>query len=159
MSDIRNDEAVSPVIGVILMVAITVILAAIIAAFVFGMTGSVKQTKTVGLTAQKIDSKTISLVNMGGKDAQNLQKITVVTDPAFSDATTTCTSSNAFTAAAHTSPSCAITPTGAATYIPVGTTIKLADTAAPWGTKTKVTAVGTFSDGSDYLLLDTIVTV
>lgn len=33
----KNDEAVSPVIGVILMVAITVILAAVIAAFVFGM--------------------------------------------------------------------------------------------------------------------------
>ncbi|MCX6684008.1 MAG: type IV pilin N-terminal domain-containing protein, partial [Methanoregula sp.] len=30
----KNDEAVSPVIGVILMVAITVILAAVIAAFV-----------------------------------------------------------------------------------------------------------------------------
>jgi len=33
----NNEEAVSPVIGVILMVAITVILAAVIAAFVFGM--------------------------------------------------------------------------------------------------------------------------
>ena len=33
----KNEEAVSPVIGVILMVAITVILAAVIAAFVFGM--------------------------------------------------------------------------------------------------------------------------
>ncbi|WMW22234.1 type IV pilin N-terminal domain-containing protein [Methanolobus mangrovi] len=32
-----NEDAVSPVIGVILMVAITVILAAVIAAFVFGM--------------------------------------------------------------------------------------------------------------------------
>ncbi|RLG22256.1 type IV pilin, partial [Methanosarcinales archaeon] len=32
-----NEEAVSPVIGVILMVAITVILAAVIASFVFGM--------------------------------------------------------------------------------------------------------------------------
>jgi flagellin-like protein len=159
MSYNKNENAVSPVIGVILMVAITVILAAVISAFVFGMTGNVKQTKTVGLTAQKIDSKTISLVNMGGKDAQNLQKITVITDPAFSDATTTCTSSNAFTAASHTSPSCAIMPTGAATYIPVGTIIKLADTAAPWGTKTKVTAVGTFDDGSDYILLDTTVTV
>lgn len=38
----RNDEAVSPVIGVILMVAITVILAAVIAAFVFGMGPPVK---------------------------------------------------------------------------------------------------------------------
>ena len=34
----RNEDAVSPVIGVILMVAITVILAAVIAAFVFSMT-------------------------------------------------------------------------------------------------------------------------
>jgi flagellin-like protein len=38
----KNDEAVSPVIGVILMVAITVILAAVIAAFVFGMGTPVK---------------------------------------------------------------------------------------------------------------------
>ncbi|MCZ7399037.1 MAG: type IV pilin N-terminal domain-containing protein [Candidatus Methanoperedens sp.] len=38
----KNDEAVSPVIGVILMVAITVILAAVIAAFVFGMGPPVK---------------------------------------------------------------------------------------------------------------------
>ena len=37
--NLKNDKrAVSPVIGVILMVAITVILAAVIAAFVFGMT-------------------------------------------------------------------------------------------------------------------------
>jgi len=34
-----SEDAVSPVIGVILMVAITVILAAVIAAFVFGMAG------------------------------------------------------------------------------------------------------------------------
>lgn len=33
----KNEEAVSPVIGVILMVAITVILAAVIASFVFGL--------------------------------------------------------------------------------------------------------------------------
>jgi flagellin-like protein len=33
----KNEEGVSPVIGVILMVAITVILAAVIASFVFGM--------------------------------------------------------------------------------------------------------------------------
>jgi len=34
---IENNSAVSPVIGVLLMVAITVILAAVIAAFVFGI--------------------------------------------------------------------------------------------------------------------------
>jgi flagellin-like protein len=48
----KNDEAVSPVIGVILMVAITVILAAVIAAFVFGMSGNISKTKVVAITSQ-----------------------------------------------------------------------------------------------------------
>ncbi len=45
----KNEEAVSPVIGVILMVAITVILAAVIAAFVFGM-NTPKQAPQTSLT-------------------------------------------------------------------------------------------------------------
>jgi flagellin-like protein len=40
---IQDDDAVSPVIGVILMVAITVILAAVIGTFVLGLGGSVQQ--------------------------------------------------------------------------------------------------------------------
>lgn len=39
---VRDDEAVSPVIGVILMVAITVILAAVIGTFVLGLGGQVQ---------------------------------------------------------------------------------------------------------------------
>ncbi|MXR41404.1 type IV pilin [Halobaculum sp. WSA2] len=39
-----DDRAVSPVIGVILMVAITVILAAVIGSFVLGLGNSVQQT-------------------------------------------------------------------------------------------------------------------
>ena len=45
-----NEDAVSPVIGVILMVAITVILAAVIAAFVFGM-GPPEQAPQASLRA------------------------------------------------------------------------------------------------------------
>ncbi|SDF85059.1 type IV pilin [Halorientalis regularis] len=41
---LQDDDAVSPVIGVILMVAITVILAAVIASFVLGLGGSTQQT-------------------------------------------------------------------------------------------------------------------
>ncbi|MEA2034076.1 MAG: type IV pilin N-terminal domain-containing protein, partial [Euryarchaeota archaeon] len=46
----EREEAVSPVIGVILMVAITVILAAVIGAFVFGMAGDVQGAKIVQIT-------------------------------------------------------------------------------------------------------------
>ena len=64
----QNEEAVSPVIGVILMVAITVILAAVIAAFVFGMTGNVQTTKIVAATAQQQGSN-ITITYQGGADA------------------------------------------------------------------------------------------
>ena len=47
---IENDKAVSPVIGVILMVAITVILAAVIGTFVLGLGDSVQQNAQAGVT-------------------------------------------------------------------------------------------------------------
>lgn len=60
-----NSKALSPVIGVILMVAITVILAAVIAAFVFGMSGVINQTShiTANVT-DKFISKNPSSYNL-----------------------------------------------------------------------------------------------
>lgn len=46
----KNKEAVSPVIGVILMVAITVILAAVVYIWVVGFIGGGKSTPTVSMT-------------------------------------------------------------------------------------------------------------
>jgi archaeal type IV pilus assembly protein PilA len=69
MAFTKNDEAVSPVIGVILMVAITVILAAVIAAFVFGMAGNISKTKVVAATAQQTTATNIQLTYQGGQDA------------------------------------------------------------------------------------------
>ena len=66
-----SEDAVSPVIGVILMVAITVILAAVIAAFVFGMAGNVSKTRSVAVTATKQGSN-ITVTNNGGPDVQDL---------------------------------------------------------------------------------------
>ena len=74
-----SEDAVSPVIGVILMVAITVILAAVIAAFVFGMAGNVSKTRTVAVTAQKSGqgaNTAVTLTNMGGNDAASVESFT-----------------------------------------------------------------------------------
>ena len=46
----KEDRAVSPVIGVILMVAITVILAAVIGTFVLGLGNNVQQNAQAGVT-------------------------------------------------------------------------------------------------------------
>ncbi|NLE26772.1 MAG: type IV pilin [Clostridiaceae bacterium] len=68
----KRDDAVSPVIGVILMVAITVILAAVIAAFVFGMAGNVDKTKVVSVVGERVNDTHIKVTNYGGQDAGKL---------------------------------------------------------------------------------------
>jgi archaeal type IV pilus assembly protein PilA len=70
------EDAVSPVIGVILMVAITVILAAVIAAFVFGMAGNVSKTRNVAATAQISGTNAIVTYN-GGPDTSQLTTLTI----------------------------------------------------------------------------------
>ncbi len=67
MNSMKREDAVSPVIGVILMVAITVILAAVIAAFVFGMAGGVTKTKTVAATASQNGNQVV-VTWEGGQD-------------------------------------------------------------------------------------------
>ncbi|ABE51962.1 type IV pilin [Methanococcoides burtonii] len=64
----RNEDAVSPVIGVILMVAITVILAAVIAAFVFGMGApeTAPQASVRGAPAELGGNNVLKLEHQGG---------------------------------------------------------------------------------------------
>ncbi|HUW67314.1 MAG TPA: type IV pilin N-terminal domain-containing protein [Candidatus Nanoarchaeia archaeon] len=70
-----DEEAVSPVIGVILMVAITVILAAVIASFVFGMSSSLKRTYIVGATASQTNASAIAITYSGGPDHSALTSL------------------------------------------------------------------------------------
>ncbi len=59
MKWLRDEKGVSPVIGVILMVAITVILAAVIASFVFGLGSKApKNAPQASLVAYAYDNKT-----------------------------------------------------------------------------------------------------
>jgi len=75
----ENEDAVSPVIGVILMVAITVILAAVIAAFVFGMSENIPENKEVYVTTKlgvdTSDEPVMIVTLQGGKDIPTLKKV------------------------------------------------------------------------------------
>jgi len=155
----KNDEAVSPVIGVILMVAITVILAAVIAAFVFGMSGNISKTKTVALTVQKESGAAITVMNNGGQDAALLTGLTITTTPASTSACTFTDATNlqyGTNGNAATGP-CVVGILAPALSIPVGDSIKINGGATTFNQKTKVTAVGLFNDGSNQVLLDTYV--
>lgn len=67
-----NDDAVSPVIGVILMVAITVIMATVIGSFVFGMAGGLDTPQIVGVTATQTSATDITFTFVGGPDADSV---------------------------------------------------------------------------------------
>lgn len=87
----KKDDAVSPVIGTILLVAITVVLVAIVAAVVMGMVGGVGDSKTVGVTVTPYANATGAEVGyiltlVSGKDASSLKNVTSYLNP--SDGTT-----------------------------------------------------------------------
>jgi len=67
--DGSDDRGVSPVIGVILMVAITVILAAVIGTFVLNLSGSVSQQASAGVTVENEsgDTSIITVNSLGDK--------------------------------------------------------------------------------------------
>ena len=64
---LTDDDAVSPVIGVILMVAITVILAAVIGTFVLGLGGQVQSTSpNAQFTFNEDDTGDLQITHDGG---------------------------------------------------------------------------------------------
>ena len=128
----RKDEAVSPVIGVILMVAITVILAAVIAAFVFGMASGISKTKNVAATARQVGSNSVVVTWQGGPDNAMVYGYNV------SVTTSGTTTANQF--------------------INVGNTVGNS-TALPWASSGQdhVVVVGVFTDNSQQVVLDTYV--
>jgi len=123
----KNDEAVSPVIGTVLMVAITVILAAVIAMYVFGMPGGITKTKVVAVTAQMDTNKDILITYQGGQDDDTLSSLNI-TAP---DGSTSSTLGKPII--------------GAPIILP-----------GPWqNSQNHVMVVGTFSDGVHQIILDT----
>ena len=138
MKHTKNDEAVSPVIGVILMVAITVILAAVIAAFVFGMAGQMQKAKSVAATVSQQTTDTIIITYQGGQDAVSLETLNCT---ATQDDGTDITQ-NVGTVGSE---------------LQVGTSVTLVASGSHFAGKNHVVAVGHFNDGTDQVILDTYV--
>jgi len=73
---IADDDAVSPVIGVVLMVAITVILAAVIGTFVLGQADQLNENApSVSFDYDGTSGETLTIVHKGGDsfDGANVQ--------------------------------------------------------------------------------------
>jgi len=143
----KNEEAVSPVIGVILMVAITVILAAVIAAFVFGMAGNISKTKVVAATVQQVDANHITATYQGGQDASSLTYSTL------SVTTSTGTVVNTFT----NNTVAAADATGNIIGKEVGSFSTAVSATNAFSGKDHVIVVAKFDDGTEQAILDNFV--
>jgi flagellin-like protein len=77
----RNEEGVSPVIAVILMVAITVVLAAVLYVMVSGMLGSTSTTPTISMNwvedTQNMGNYTGNVVRISGSKALRMEDVSV----------------------------------------------------------------------------------
>ena len=147
----KDEEAVSPVIGVILMVAITVILAAVIAAFVFGMGSSLKKNYVVAATASQITTSSIDITYMGGPDADSLDYMFVQVIPGKSGATNP---TNVYFNGTNTTN---VEADGMADVM-VGTTASVtAVTAGDFAERDHVVVTATFLDGLTQVIVDTYV--
>jgi len=151
----KGEDAVSPVIGVILMVAITVILAAVIGAFVFGMGGSVSKTYTVGVTAAQTGSNTVDVTFQGGPDADVVHYINVSIGGAEFRGTAI---NDGATDGGTAYPALGDPVTDPAVTLPVGTSVTLTDSGDSISAeRDHLIATATFRDGSKQVILDTYV--
>jgi len=139
----KNDNAVSPVVGTIFLVAITVALAAIVAVFVFGMAGQIQTTKIVTVTMHRVDPGSVTFTYMGGQDAPSLNGIYFSVNG--KNATLTVPSGGMVVTGGPLNKTL-LPATG--TILPVGATVSIA---AP--IRSSVTAIGIFTDGTSQVLL------
>jgi len=73
-----DESAVSETVGVILIVALTVILAAIIAAYSFGLVDDPPENYNLILTVDKLNQTHIIVMYRGGQDQGNLESLRII---------------------------------------------------------------------------------
>ncbi|HQJ19565.1 MAG TPA: type IV pilin, partial [Methanolinea sp.] len=126
----------------ILMVAITVILAAVIAAFVFGLAGSTGTSKNVGLTVSIDSNKYVVVTIQGGSDLASLTNISYSNDAGSTYKAFVKRSGTGYAVLAPSD-----FPLNVGQVINSSSTISSGD---------RVIIKGTFSDGSQQVLVDRV---
>lgn len=77
MVETKRESAVSEIIGTILIVALTVVLAAIIVTYALSMGSSIPTPHNIALTASQIDQNTIVVIYHGGPDQDRVTSLNI----------------------------------------------------------------------------------
>jgi flagellin-like protein len=135
MNHYSHEEGISPIIGAILLVALTVIMAGIIAVFVLGMTGELGTMKAVTVKASQ-SGPYITITYMGGPAHEEVTQIKAeIYKPGHSSPSFTIMNNN--TAVGYS----ATTPAGY--FVPED--------------ENRVVVIARFDDGTEQVVLDTYV--
>ena len=81
----RNEKAVSPVIGVIIMIALVVVIAAVVTAFAYGIIEGTEKTPSVALVVEGLNTGTnvtVRIFHHGGDTISGAYKVATDADPA-----------------------------------------------------------------------------
>jgi flagellin-like protein len=142
---VENEKAVTPIVGTIMLVALTVILAAIVAAFIFGFAGqSLQPPKMVSATMERTNATSVSVTYYGGPDAGALIGMVYT----INDSSNVVVSSGS--QSVIISGNQVIAKAGA---IPVGLGVTVISTNPK---KDHVVVTGLFSDGSSAIIAESI---
>ena len=141
----ENEKAVTPIVRTIMLVAITVILAAIVAAFLFGFAGqNLQTTHIVSATMQRVDTSHVSMTYYGGQDAAALLGMTFTVNDKTNITVTT--GSTSVTVSGNQ-----VTANSGAVPIGLGVTIPATNPK-----KDHIVITGLFSDGSSAIIAESI---
>ena len=146
-SFINNDRGITPVIGEILLIAVVVIIAGVIASYIFGMGENFNKTYLIGTSANQIFSDTIDITYFGGKDYDYVLYLNVSVNGSFYD-------DNGWSPdEKNTFNGSGVTP------IQTGTVVTLYDNSSKYITPDRdhVLIIASFVDGTKQVVLDTYV--
>ncbi len=146
--------AISPVIGIVLMVAITVILSVVIGSYVFGSAVNVEKSYIVGTSVERVTASDVRVLVHGGLDSDKLRYINVSIggnefrrDNVNDTTANVCPVTGSFPVLGDSS--------GSST-VPIGMPVTLNATILSPG-RNHVIMVATFMDGTRQVILDTYV--
>lgn len=145
----RNESAVSEVIATVLAVALTVILASLVAAYLFGMMPNIPVTRTLAYSAMQPDASTIVVTYHGGPDANSLNYATIVVTPSEGGSVTYMNSTVSVTDPAD--------PTDVIIEPTVGSVMTVTTASGGFTNKDHVVIIGHFNNGQDQVVLDMLI--
>jgi len=145
----KSESAVSETISTVLAVALTVILAALVAAYMFGMMPNIPVSRTLAYSAEQPDGNTIVITYHGGPDANSLSYANVVVTPNGGGSITQKNSTISFVDP--------VNPTDIEIERKIGSTMKITTASGGFVNKDHVVVIGHFENGQEQVVLDMLI--